>query len=58
MTSPIYDDSYEILELNAPEPIIFEANKKYSSKDARIGSRSNTVYMLIHVERVDLPDTI
>ncbi len=25
----IDDDSYEILELDAPEPIIFEANKKY-----------------------------
>jgi hypothetical protein len=25
----IDDDSYEILELNASEPIIFEANKKY-----------------------------
>jgi hypothetical protein len=24
----IIDDSYEILELNASEPIIFEANKK------------------------------
>jgi len=25
----IIDDSYEILELNASEPIILEANKKY-----------------------------
>ena len=26
------DDSYEILELNASEPIIFEANKKYEQR--------------------------
>ena len=29
MQKIIDDDSYEILELNASEPIIFEANKKY-----------------------------
>jgi hypothetical protein len=29
MSTKIINDSYEILELNPSEPIIFESNKKY-----------------------------
>ena len=40
----IDDDSYEILELDAPEPIIFEANKKY---EQHIHIMKRTIKILI-----------
>ena len=41
----IDDDSYEILELNAPEPIIFEANKKYEQHT--YNEKNNQVILIV-----------
>ena len=40
----IIDDSYEILELNASEPIIFEANEKYQQPTY---NRNNQVILIV-----------
>jgi hypothetical protein len=41
----IIDDSYEILELNASEPIIFEANKKYQQH--AYNEKNNQVILIV-----------
>jgi hypothetical protein len=41
----IIDDSYEILELNASEPIIFESNEKYQQH--MYNERNNQVILIV-----------
>jgi hypothetical protein len=45
MQKIVNDDSYEILELNASEPIIFEANKKYQQH--AYNEKNNQVILII-----------
>jgi predicted P-loop ATPase/GTPase len=45
----IIDDSYEILELNASEPIIFEANKKY--EQPTYNEKNNQVILIVPREK-------
>jgi hypothetical protein len=45
MQKIIDDDSYEILELNTSEPIIFEANKKYEQHAYNI--KNNQVILIV-----------
>jgi hypothetical protein len=44
----IDDDSYEILELNASEPIIFEANKKYEQHT--YNEKNRQVILIVPIE--------
>jgi hypothetical protein len=46
----IDDDSYEILELNASEPIIFEANKKYEQHTHTYNEKNNQVILIVPME--------
>ena len=41
----IIDGSYEILELNESEPIIFEANKKYEQPTYNV--KNNQVILIV-----------
>jgi hypothetical protein len=41
----INDDSYEILELNASEPITFDANKKYEQH--AYNEKNNQVILIV-----------
>jgi hypothetical protein len=45
MRKIIDDDLYEILELNASEPIIFEVNKKY--EQPAYNEKNNQVILIV-----------
>jgi hypothetical protein len=45
MQKIVDDDSYEIPELNASEPIIFEANKKYEQPTYNV--KNNQVILIV-----------
>jgi hypothetical protein len=45
MQKIIDDDPYEILELNASEPIMFEANKKY--EQPMYDGKNNQVILIV-----------
>jgi hypothetical protein len=49
MQKIIDDDPYEILELNASEPIMFEANKKY--EQSMYNGKNNQVILIVPRER-------
>jgi hypothetical protein len=49
MQKIIDDDSYEILELNVSEPIIFEANKY---EQPMYNEKNNQVMLIVPVEKV------
>jgi hypothetical protein len=48
MQKIIDDDSYEIFELSASEPIIFEANKKY--EQPTYNEKNNQVILIVPKE--------
>ena len=52
----IDDDSYEILELNASEPIIFEANEKYHQHT--YDEKNNQVILIVPRESQTKEDYI
>ena len=45
MQKIIDDDSYEILELNVSEPIIFESNEKYQQQ--AYNEKNNQVILIV-----------
>ena len=49
----IIDDSYEILELNASDPIIFEANEKYQRHTCN--EKNNQVILIVPRESQTRP---
>ena len=56
MQKIIDDDSYEILELNASETIIFEANKKYQQH--AYNEKNNQVILIVPRESQTKEDYI